>query len=192
MYAKEIKLEGKIIFSTLARDGDNIILNNFNAKIVGNPHEGHQGNTHQWKDRSNNLSVFYDDENFRKDLFVVSTNSGILSEKSNNSVKIPSPINSTKNLEAQPSFDGDYLYFRRELEILKAKWKGPNFSDKSSWRKPESVLKGEGFFAETSHIIGVGEPTIGIFNSKKELCFVYIIKSENNLFDLNIGRVKAR
>ncbi len=192
LYALKVKLGKKIILGRFVKNENKILLKEFNAKTIGNPYEGHQGNPHHWKSNNGKIFVFYDDENNRKDLFCTNTNFGILSERWNESIKIPPPISSQTYLEAQPFFDGKFLYFRREIEILKSKWKGGKFSEKDSWEKPVIVLKGDGFSAKKENILGVGEPTIAKIGTKQELYFVYIIKTEQGTLDLNIGRVKSR
>ncbi len=192
LYALKIKLGKKIILGNFVKNEGKISLKNFNAKRIGNPYEGHQGNPHHWKDNNGTIFVFYDDENNRKDLFSTYTDSGILSERWSQSVKIPSPVSSQTYLEAQPFFDGKFLYFRREIEILKSKWKGGSFSEKDSWERPMLVLKGDSFSAKEKHILGVGEPTIAKIGKKRELYFVYIIKTEEGTLDLNIGKVNSR
>ncbi len=193
LYALPIIPGEKTILGKFEQGADgNITLKDFKAKIIGDPTEGHQGNPHHWINKEGKVFVFYDDENERKDLFVVDSQEGINSENWNLSLKLPSSICDNNTLEAQPFFDGQRLYFRRELEILSAKWRGGDFSEPSSWEKVISVLKGDGFSATDGHILGVGEPTVAKVDAHKELYFIYIIKTKEGIYDLNVGMVRSR
>ncbi len=192
LYAMSIELGENFILGRFEWEDGKIVLRNFNGKIIGNPLEGHQGNPQHWIRKDGKIYIFYDDENRRKDLFVVSSVKGIFSEEWDESRLIPFPVSSPANLESQPFFDGKRIYFRRDVEILSSEWMGENFSTTSSWGKIETVLKGEGFSAKEGRIIGVGEPSIANVNGHRELYFVYIIVTSEGTMDLNVAFVKSR
>ncbi len=191
IYIKKIKLGEKSPIGTFKNKNGTITLENFNAYLIKTPEPYHQGNPYLFINNKE-LTLFYDDEEFRKKLFYIKGKGEFPDIVWGNSHPLPYPLNSDSQLEAQPLFYDKKLFFRREIEILSSEWLGGDLSKKNSWSKPKTILKGSGFSATTGEILGAGEPSICTRSGKKILFFVYILKTDSGIHDLNIGFLKER
>lgn len=90
-------------------------------------------------------------------------------------VALPDPVN-TDAEEIQPFFDGETLYFTRDTSVLAARFDGPltaeGLRDPARWSTPAPILSKDTTLAP-HHVIGLGEPTVGVYRGVTELYFVY-------------------
>jgi hypothetical protein len=148
-----------------------------------------QGNPNEFRPPTGGVLLFSDDENVRQDLFVNSAASEAgpwLGEQ-----LIPPPISDPTAQESQPFFDGHTLWFRRDLTVLATDWNGGPMTSASSWTTPRTILA-PGTETTTGTIAVVGEPSVAIARSPRELYFVYARVADDGTLDLDVGMVPAR
>ena len=173
---------------------------NFSPIRLGFPdHSGVQGNPHLYSDANGLVkSVWVDSENDSdntNDLtayILTDPNtfpSGPWIKKS-----LPSKLDTPARGETQPFFNGKYLYYRGELELLRSEYLGGDFSLETSWSDPVVVIQPASI--ATGNLVAVGEPSIATQNGKTYLYFIYAIDRGAEAatgvrdFDLNAGYVE--
>ena len=136
--------------------------------------------------------LFFDDENVRDDLFYAETDKGWLDGQWGPEHKIPAPVSTPDAEESQPFFDGETLYFRREMSLLKSRYKGGDMSSGAAWETPQVVLAGDARSSGAGEIIAAGEPTIATVGGQRELYFVFAERVADGSLNLDVGRVPQR
>ena len=108
------------------------------------------------------------------------------------------PVFSDPNqTEIQPFFDGNVLTIHKRYAIVSRDFLGNSFSDiakPKAWgpeRTELAVCAGhDGTEANVLH--AVGEPTYADINGKKALYFVYLLRRDNGMLDMNVGFVEEK
>ena len=183
--------EGHALGSTKSQDGK--LVDAMSGSVqVGGPSTQHSANPEGWTRPDGGHVVFYDDENVRDDLFYAETDQDWLDAKWGAEHKIPAPVSTPKAEESQPFFDGQVLYFRREMSMLMSRYKGGPMSRSAAWEEPEIVLAGDARSRGAGEIIAVGEPSIATYGGRRELYFVFAERVADGTLNLDVGRITQR
>lgn len=183
--------QGHALGATHAQDGK-LVDAGAGSVRVGRPSKDHAANPEGWTRPDGGHVLFFDDENVRDDLFFAETDKGWLDGKWSAEHKIPAPVSTPKAEESQPFFDGEALYFRREMSMLRSHYKGGDMGSSAAWAEPETVLTGDARSSGAGEIIAVGEPTIASVGGRRELYFVFAERVADGSLNLDVGRVAAR
>lgn len=183
--------EGHALGSTHAEKGK-LVDGASTSVLVGRSSKEHAANPEGWTRADGGHVLFFDDENVRDDLFYAATDKGWLDGKWGPEHKIPAPVSTPNAEESQPFFDGETLYFRREMSLLKSRYKGGDMSSGAAWTTPEVVLAGDARSSGAGEIIAAGEPTIATVGGQRELYFVFAERVADGSMNLDVGRVPQR
>jgi hypothetical protein len=192
LFAAHFALGGDVVLGRFESNAGVVTLAEHLGAAVGDPAEGAQGNPWAWQRPGGGYAVFYDDESVRQELFVVQTDGALGGGAWGAPAQLPDPISVAGRQESQPFFDGETLYFRRDLTVYASAWNGGPFGDAASWSEPVAALGEDPTAAEPGAILGAGEPTIFASAQGRELYFVFVQRSGGGTLDLDIGVVPSR
>lgn len=106
---------------------------------------------------------------------------------------LPSPL-STPAEEIQPFFDGRRAYLTRDNTIISFAFTGAQLADVTRaevWSDERVELAGDPARAlDSGKIFAIGEPTIAVVSGRAELYFIYAIRRDDGMLDLEVGVVE--
>jgi hypothetical protein len=168
--------------------------------MFGKPPEGRQDNPHAVRNLKTGKFdlIFWDSEHDDEDIFYrIMAPGGTFPKGPWGPVKKIPVFSSFWTMEIQPFFDGRTLTVTKRYKVVSRDFLGENYdnlADKSAWG-PERTelavndgLKGN----ERGVFYAVGDPTYSTRNGKKTLYFVYMLRHQDGLLDVNIGFVEQK
>ena len=130
--------------------------------------------------------LWFDDEAGARAIFVAPFEQGQVGDV------VQLPTAAFEGDESQPYFDGEHLYFRRGLTLLRAAYLGGGFGQAASWGEPELLLQGQDQSQEAGAMMGAGEPTLAVLDGVPTLNFIYVMRRQDSTADLNVAQVGWR
>jgi hypothetical protein len=168
--------------------------------VGGKPLPGRQGNPGPYVDSSGQVvQIWYDDETLpddKRDVLVrVLKPGGRFPEGPwRDPLILPPPVNEPNVGEIQPVFDGKEVTLRRGHAIVSIPFhgKGPeDLANPRAWGKARNDLVAEPLkFAQRGPIISLGEPSKAVRKGRTSLYFVYALRGDDGLLDMNVGFVE--
>ncbi len=168
--------------------------------VGGKPLPGRQGNPGPYIGKTGRVEqIWYDDESLpeeKRDVMVrVLKPGGRFPEGPwQDPLVLPAPVNEPNVGEIQPVFDGAEVTLRRGHEIVSIPFHGKGAGDLANpraWGVARRDLVAEPQkFSWRGPIITLGEPSKAVRNGRTTLYFVYAIRGNDGLLDMNVGFVE--
>ncbi|MEK6795579.1 MAG: hypothetical protein AABZ39_12425 [Spirochaetota bacterium] len=178
-------------------------IKDLTAEIIGGePLPKQQGNPGPYVDSSGRVvQIWYDDETVpeeKRDVIVrvLRPDGKFPKGPWHTPVVLPPPVNLPNIGEIQPVFDGKEVTLRRGHEIVSIPFIGKGadaLANSQAWGRARRDLVAEpDKFSQRGPIISLGEPSKAVRNGRTTLFFVYALRRDDGLLDLNVGYVEQR
>lgn len=178
-------------------------VKDWKAVLVGDkPLAGRQGNPGPYVGGSGRVEqIWYDDETLPEEKRVISVRvlkpDGMFPQGPwQDPIVLPAPVNEPKVGQIQPVFDGKEVTLMRNHEIVSIPFNGKGSLDLASpraWGPARRDLVPEWRkLAQRGPIVTLGEPSKADRDGRTTLYFVYAVRGDDGLLDLNVGFVEQR